>query len=816
MCMKKLLILGFALIMGCMSISAVPAKPGVKRTVTLADGSTVELTLRGDEHYKFYTDNDGFAYRQKNKQFERFSLEEASKEWSSCITRANYECKNRTRGIGNSKDALIGKKKGLVILMQFTDLEFVTENAQATFNDFFNKENYSDYGMKGSVKDYFKAQSYGQFELDFDVVGPFTAKYNLAYYGGHYTDKDGREHNDSSPAELSYEACLKADSLVNFADYDWDGDGEVDQVFVIFAGYSEAQGGPAESIWPHEWSLRGGGYENVILDGVKVNTYACSAELSGAKGSNLDGIGTACHEFSHCLGLPDFYDTAGSNFGMAWWDVMDQGSYNDNSRLPAGYTSYERWFAGWLTPTELNGDMTQISNMKALVDSPEAYILYNEANKNEYYLLENRQPKGSDAGLDGHGLLVLHVDYNQEAWMSNRVNINANHQRLTIIPADGEYSYTAKSTAGDPFPGYTQNTALNNFSTPASTVYNQNTDGSYYMNKSIDHITESEEGLISFIALRPEMSVPSIDDAKETEGEGSFTITWPAVDGAVGYQLKLTETAQASSDPAEALQREFNFDEFVSEKAGFTDLSTKMGEYGLNGWSGSKLFSTPNKMRIGTSKEAGSVRTATWDIPSSSEFTIVIGAGLFKEGEAVKGEVVMYHYNQGDSNAEGEAQKFELKEDGMMVFNFSSRDDRFWITLKPESQMYLNYFAVYDGTWTASQLGLAAAARQLSSTRSAKETIFDTATNSITLENLNTDSKYAYCIRSVGEDDTYSGWSQEKTFTFSSSGIANILLDKNSNADSQRVYDLNGRYVGTNLETLPKGVYIKNKQKIVK
>ena len=813
--MKKTLTLLFALMLGCISANAVPAMPGVKRTVTLADGTKVELTLRGDEHYKFYTGNDGFAYREKGKQFVRLSLEDARTQWSERIAMTNKSRKARTRGIGDANGSMTGKRKGLVILMEFADVKFTTENVLDVYKDFFNKENYTDNGMNGSVSDYFKAQSYGNFELDFDVVGPFTANANMEYYGAHYTDDNGEEQHDSHPAGLVHEACLKADSLVNFADYDWDGDGEVDQVFVVYAGYAEAQGGAPETIWPHEWALEGEGIK-LDLDGVHISTYACSCELRGASGTDLDGIGTACHEFTHCLGLPDFYDTNGqNNFGMAYWDVMDAGSYNDNSRTPAGYTSYERWFAGWLTPKELNGDMTQVSNMKALVDEPEAYILYNEANKNEYYLLENRQKRGFDAGLYGHGLLVLHVDYNKTAWSSNTVNTNADHQRLTIIAADNEYKYnSAKSLAGDPFPGTSGVTALTNSSTPEATLYNANTDGTYYMNKAIDHITESEEGLISFVALRPEMPAPSITEAQETEGEGSFTITWPAVEGALSYQLKLTETSQAADDPAEALQREFNFDEFVSKTAGYTDLSSKMGDYGLSGWTGSKIFSTPNKMRIGTSKETGHVRTATWDVPSSTEFTVVVGAGLFKDSVAVKGTVEMYHYNKGDNTAEGETQKFELKEDGMMVFNFNSRDEKFWITINPESQMYLNYLAVYDGTWTASQLGLAAAARQITSTRGAKETIFDTPTNSITLDNLNTDSKYYYCIRAIGEDGNSSRWTEEKSFAFSSSGIANILL--NNNTESQKIFDLQGRSYGTDANGLKKGIYIIGGKKVVK
>lgn len=813
--MKKLLLIGFALLWGCISVNAVPAKPGVKRTVTLTDGSTAELTLRGDEHYSFYAGSDGFAYKLKENEYQRFSMSEAYAAWTSSKVRADKMRAKRpiTRGVGESNPNLSGTKKGLVILMEFEDVKFTTANVLDVYKDFFNKDGYADFGMSGSVSDYFKAQSYGKFNLNFDVVGPFKANANMAYYGAHYTDDSGNEHNDSHPARLVYEACMKADSLVNFADYDWDGDGEVDQVFVVYAGYAEAQGADDDTIWPHEWVLAGEGL-SLERDGVKINTYACSCELSGKKGTNLDGIGTACHEFTHCLGLPDFYDTNGqNNFGMSHWDVMDSGNYNDNSRTPAGYTSYERMFAGWLTPTELKGDMTQVTNMEALVDAPEAYILYNEANNDEYYLLENRQNKKFDAGLYGHGLLVLHVDYNQSAWQSNSVNTASDHQRLTIIPADNNLKVTADDLAGDPFPGKTGATSLANYTTPASTLFNANSDGRLLMNKAIDSITESEEGLISFTALRPEIESPTIDGATETEGEASFTITWPAVSGVAGYQLELTEKGVAASNPADALEREFNFDEFISKTAGFTDISSKMSEYGLSGWSGSKIYTSPSKMKIGTTKESGFVKTQTWEVPNSSELTVVVGAGLAKADTPVKGAVTMYHYNKGDSEATGEEQKFELTEDGKMVFNFSTLHNRFWINVTPESQMYLNYFAVYDGIWSVSQLGTAGAGvRRSAITRGASINIFETATNSITLTDLNVNNQFSYRIRSVGPVNNYSAWSESKSFSFASSGIKAISIEKNNDV----IYDLQGRSYGTDASGLKKGIYIIGGKKVVK
>ena len=413
-----------------------------------------------------------------------------------------------------------GNHRGLVILIQFPDVPFVTPNAQATFQRFFNEIDYKDGGNTGSVRDYFRAQSYGKLDIEFDVVGPYTTSHEMAYYGAPYRDESGNDHNDTNPAIMAAEAIDAAyEDGVDFTPYDWNNDGEVDQVFIIFAGYNQAQGADANTIWPHEWSLRAQTdrryYNNKII-----NTYGCSSELSGNDDPSsyyynpdktMDGIGTACHEFTHCLGLPDMYDTqADVGFGTSYWDVMCSGSYNDNSRTPAGYTSYERWFAGWLEPVEIK-EMTTITNMQPLATTPEAYILYNEGNRNEYYLLENRQPVDFDTKLYGHGLLILHVDYSNNLWKNNKVNADPSHQRMTIVPADNQL--TVNSLHGDPWPGTTGNTMLTNFTTPAAALYNNNTDGTKFMNKNIDCISEDEAAMtISFVACRPDMSIPDPDD----------------------------------------------------------------------------------------------------------------------------------------------------------------------------------------------------------------------------------------------------------------------------------------------------------------
>ena len=807
--MKKILLVAALMLLGSMTVKAVPAYPA-KKVVTLSNGSTATLTLHGDEHFSFYTDEQGQTYQLINNIYIPINKEEIKTIWTDKMQKANMVRARRSaiKKAGDSKPILFGKKKGIVILMEFQDQKFEIENPKSVFQDFFNKEGYTEYGMTGSVKDYFKAQSYNQFELDFDIAGPYTASQKMAYYGAH----EGK-NNDKNPIELITEACKMADEEVNFADYDWDGNGEVDQVFVIYAGYNEAQGADENTIWPHEWAISASG-STLTLDDKVIDTYACSSELRGSGKSgqkSLDGIGTACHEFSHCLGLPDFYDTQGTNYAMGKWDVMCSGSYNNNGCTPAGYTSYEKAFAGWIKPIELN-TMTRIEDMKPISESKEAYILYNDNNKNEYYLLENRQNVGFDAGLSGHGLLVLHVDYDKDVWASNSVNVAASRQRMTIIPADGKLN--SANEKGDPFPGSQGITELTNYSSTAATLYNDNSDGTKLMGKPIDNIRESEDGLISFVACRPELGIPEPDNGKAIEGEASFTITWPAIKNAISYELEVTEMGAAAQTPAEALEREFTFNEMESKSVGFSDVSGKLSEYKLTGWSGSKIFTTPNKMRLGTSTSSGYVRTATWSVPQSAEFTIVMGANVVTAGSAVKGSVRVAFGNNGES-ASYDSQDFEITGDGKVVFHFAVRKDLFWIEIRPTSQMYLNYLAIYDGVWSAEQLGIGAStARQQIPRKATTVSTYTTDTNSYTLTNLNTTSRFYYRVRALGEENTYSQWSEEKSFSFGgASGISSNPVIVNRH---HTIYDLQGRNQGKDMNSLNKGIYIIGGKKVVR
>lgn len=458
--MKRILLTFIA----CMLAFCAWAVPALRTTFTVQqpDGSIITLQLVGDEHFHYYINvdtgealtltADGAYVPLSAGELQNTMLIGMERRADANASRVQ-RLQSRSQAMGpnrvGSMKPTSGNKKGLVILVNYTDKKFLAGHDQAAFYNMFNEEGYSENRHIGSVKDFFRDQSYGNLIIDFDVVGPVTVSHEMAYYGANSNGSDVR------PGQMAAEACQLVDNLVNFKDYDWDGDGEVDQVFIIYAGYGEAMGGAADTIWPHEWNLGSATGRNLYLDNVKISTYACSCELRGNSGSTLAPIGTACHEFSHCIGFPDMYDTDYSgSFGMNAWDLMDSGSYNGPSgygEVPSGYTAYERWQAGWVTPTELTGAKT-VKEMKSLAAEPEAYILYNPSNRNEYLIFENRQPQrwfgytGNTAA--GSGLLITHVDYNATSWRNNKVNDDPNHQRCTIIPASNVYGsqYTSGSS----------------------------------------------------------------------------------------------------------------------------------------------------------------------------------------------------------------------------------------------------------------------------------------------------------------------------------------------------------------------------------
>lgn len=457
---------------------AVPAYRGWQ-TRTQPDGTTITIRQVGDEFYHYWETEDGkIAAEQPDGTFIVTDTDLPTAEQFKALRKASNMYKSRPRrAIGERNFA----PKGLVILVQFANVSFKSANNATAFDNMLNQEGYSYGGATGSAVDYFKAQSNGQYVPVFDVFGPVTLPNNLVYYGEEGTI-NGSLENDMYIADFVIDAVKAADAAgCDFSKYDSDSDGYVDIVYFFYAGKGQAAGGSSETIWPHNWELKsalyygqthgnsGYSYSNLPrLDGKLINNYVCSAELK-SNGSR-SGIGTLCHEFSHVLGMPDYYDTnygTNDNNGVTpgTWSLMDQGSYNNDEMTPPNYSIYDKYFMGWATPKLLAKDAK--ANVTMTTGYDDAYQItggtsllpYN--NTGTIYYIENRQKTGWDAGLPGSGMLVWQVKYNSTAWSNNEPNNAADNPRCTIVPADGKtknYGY-----ASDLFP-----TSSVKFYTPAT------------------------------------------------------------------------------------------------------------------------------------------------------------------------------------------------------------------------------------------------------------------------------------------------------------------------------------------------------------
>lgn len=518
--MKKLYLMLSMLFAFGAAANAIPAKK-LQKVITLTNGIQVSVELRGDEYLSWWEGTDGTAYRATADEnvFEAFDLE--AQKPAAAARRARTEqgrvarlarvknslkgADDKMRGLGGDHITYKGVKKGLVVLVDFNNKKFADGHDLEYYKNVINGKDFSDEeeGYVGSVRDYFLAQSNGQFELDFDVVGPVTMSKNYGYYG-----YDNAYQKDEKVYEMIKEACDGIQDQVNLKDYDWDGDGEADQVFFLYAGLGQASGGSASTIWPHESELRYWPCGVLSYSTGKINTYACANELQpetqGSSRYISAGIGTICHEFSHCLGFADMYDTSGGGgYGMSVFDVMDQGSYNGNGFVPCNYTAFERIYAGWVEAIELDAPAT-VKDMKSVSDYGRPFIMYNYKNTNEYFLLENRQNTGWDEGLYGsNGLLITHVNYVPSRWANNSVNWSTEKiQCCTVVNADGSRDNTQYSLQGDLYPyevkGVTMNDEFTDDSEPAAKLYNKNSDNSYALGIPITQIKRSK-GSISFL-----------------------------------------------------------------------------------------------------------------------------------------------------------------------------------------------------------------------------------------------------------------------------------------------------------------------------
>lgn len=501
-------------------------------TIIQSDGTSLTVVARGDESFHYYmttdsvllyhegndffiaqVNNDGslaptsqLAHEKDNRKVVEEYLVQAQDRhlFFQFLTKQAQKRVMQREPIKVDHTYLphTGQPRIIVILAQFTDDTFIDEDPKSVFEQYLNAEeidnqvgNLTVGRNYGSVRRYFKDMSFGAFEPQFDIYGPVTLSHPTSYYGA---GKDRMDLFIPEVCELAEEQGLK------FSEYDSNDDGYVDLVYVIYAGYSECfTGTPTTCIWP-----KSGIISAFEKDGKYIYRYGVNSELNAFPGAwenppyeRINGIGLFCHEFSHCLGMPDFYPTSTSaqnafNPGMERWSLMDDGEYVDNGYTPTEYTAWEREAMGWFEIDTLNtSGFYTITNINE--EGGKAYRIINSEDSSECFILQDIQQTGWNSKLDGHGMLVTHVDFSPSIFKNNTVNNTIGHSRMTFIPADEEYisgfqidaeTITRKmycdNHAGDPFPGTKDVTAINEF--PA---YNG------IMKERVYDITEQQEGV---------------------------------------------------------------------------------------------------------------------------------------------------------------------------------------------------------------------------------------------------------------------------------------------------------------------------------
>ena len=520
---KHYLLALVALLLGFQLLNAIPARPG-RIIHTQPDGSRVVLVLHGDEFGHWVTDASDNLLREDPDGFFRLDKE---RDIASVRRAAAENRMNARRILANRAPGHIawGQKHFLVILVEFKDLAFTVEDPQQAFTNLLNEPGYSLNGGTGSARDFYYENSHGLFEPIFDVYGPVKLDENYSYYGRNVGQ------NDACPEDALIEGCKALDKEIDFSRYDNDGDGDVDMVFMYYAGHNEAEGGASNTIWPHMWELSSAG-KSLKLDDVSLDSYACTSELRGASGDQMCGIGTACHEFGHAMGLPDMYDTDYATNGEAGalysYSTMCGGAYNNDGCTPPYFNFEERMLLGWLSESDYRTfRKTGTYTIEPLTDNV-AYRTFTDMD-GEYFVYEARPKTGWDLYNPAGGLLVYHVDKSSrevkigswsytayDLWAhwewANGLNANGSHPCFYLIPAAYQSSLNTYAEGRIPFP-------QQNVTTYTPVSWNGVTGETYFSN-----ITFSD-GIVTLKARVPRvfLDYPSIVDAGNYQAGSRFT-----------------------------------------------------------------------------------------------------------------------------------------------------------------------------------------------------------------------------------------------------------------------------------------------------
>ena len=541
-CFKRFVWVMASVIIGVLTVSAVPAHPRPVN-VLQSDGTTLTVRLVGDEFYHRTMTTDGYTLLQTSNGDYVYALQSAdSRLIPSNVIAHNPQARSagelkmvstlqkgltdkvsiaQGQRIRTNRDKMMEPRRtdyqdfrGLLVLINYSDRQFTYGNDY--FDAMMNQRNYTGYYSSngyfvpctGSARDYYYDNSMGLFDPEFDVVGPVPVNYTSTTPQGY-----------NNVGDIFVSAIDAIDPYIDFSQYDGDGDGIVDMIYFVVAGYTaNFSGNNSGYLWPHQFYMYY--YTSDLYDGVYLGRYSCSGEIYGWEYygyTDPDGIGTIVHEFTHALGIMDLYDTDYDENGAAndpdRWDVMSGGSYLNNSRTPSGFSIWERYRLGFADIEEISEIGTGYT-LEPVNTSNTGYWMQTP-NDNEFFLFENRQNTGWDAYLPGHGMLVTRVEFDQNKWNHNTINVDASHMYYELLRAGNEQG----SNASDPFPGTYGVTVLNNLTMPSLLTWDGQANDLGLLN------IDENNGIITFDVGYGDGTTPSHGfDVGDVNHDGTYSI----------------------------------------------------------------------------------------------------------------------------------------------------------------------------------------------------------------------------------------------------------------------------------------------------
>ena len=786
---KKFTLLLVAMCLGVQVTHAVPADPK-PFIVTQPDGTTLTMVAVGDEFQHGFTTLDGLTvekgsdgyvyYRTANGLSQVKAHDVAGRNTAeTAFINANLEqlnfgkqitaqskllrasARKRVNRVGTTQVPTQGSPRVPILLIDYQDKRMSNTKAQL-------EEHYKN-GDK-SVYQYFYDQSNGQYTPQFDVYGIYTLDSNREEYGGNVYVNGNRY--DKGLGRMVEQAITKAGDEIDWSKYDNDGDGEADVCIVVFAGVGEAQASSSvpESIWPCQWYLSSAAYfgygdiGTMERNGVSIDRFGVFNELNGSNdnGTTLDGIGTFCHEFSHCLGLPDFYDTNyGGHYGMGYWSLMCSGCYNGvqiSGDTPVGYSAYEKNFMGWLNYTE-----AQENNQYTLPVSNsgnDMAVRIKALNNNEYFILENRRKQGWDQCIRGEGVLITHFTYMADRWSGNTPN-NEDVQLATIIPADGTLSSYNEST--DPYGKNNHEfTATSNpammANMSASGELAGTTGGYGTINKPVTDITIKADGTATFWYMKKAYDaftpVMQPADAAQVTGTG-FTAQWTdetADENVESYTLWVAQDGLAY-DPVLLEEANFTATQTASSDGYLTNVASSYQNYLPAGWTcGNSLYAYDGCILIGDN-----IRTKSYDLPTGYDKISVVINGYNLYGDYYGSPTVTV-------TAEGStaSNSFEMSDqaDYTSVLNASATEA---ISIEGSNYPAITGIKVYAGDVT--EQANAPLLLAIETGDATRRIITGITGKQYQVNNLTAGGTFNYKVKTVYFDGTESAWSNIEQVT---------------------------------------------------